>query len=126
MRESFKDFISTYTKTFIFIVVSALIIGCGFYFEWDKDIVASSVVLIGIFSNAFAGLISLIALVPFLGPLLIKVFSIPFFWLLNAMGYFVSIFFVKRGYSSQVMSGRILTIVLLTGVVIGFILGRII
>jgi phage shock protein PspC (stress-responsive transcriptional regulator) len=126
MWQRFKDFISTYTKTFVFIIVSAIIIGLGLYFEWDKDLVASSVVLIGIFSNAFAGLVSLIALVPFLGPFLIKIFSIPFFWLLNALGYFVSIFFVKRGYSKQVMSGRILTIVLLTGVVIGFVLGRVI
>jgi len=113
-----------YWKTFTFIIVTGVFIYMGVRFEWDKEIMAGLVLLVGILSHAFAGLIALIMLIPWIGPLLIKVLSIPFFWLLNAAGYFVSIIFVKKGFGSSVVQGRVLTVVLLVGVVIGFILGK--
>ncbi|MCF7807727.1 MAG: hypothetical protein K9M49_00575 [Candidatus Marinimicrobia bacterium] len=118
------DIITEYWKTFVFLIATSVFIYVGIVFEWDKEIMAGFVVLIGILSNAFAGLVGLVALIPFIGPLLIKILSIPIFWLLNAGGYFVSILFVKKGYGSSVVQGRVLTMVLLIGVVIGFILGK--
>jgi len=85
---------------------------------------AGFVLLFGVVSNAFAGLISLIGMIPLIGPLIIKVLSIPFFWLLNGLGYFVSAVAIKKGYTREVIGHRALTIVLLLGVVIGFIIGR--
>jgi len=126
MFDRTRNIIAEYWKTFVFLIVASVFVYAGLVFEWDKQIMAGLLVILGVLSNAFAGLVGLITLVPFIGPLLIKVLSIPVFWILNAGGYFVSIIFVKKGYGSSVVQGRVLTIVLLFGVVIGFILGKIV
>jgi len=92
----------------------------------SKSATAGFVVLFGVVSNAFAGLVALVGMIPFVGPLIIKVLSIPFFWMLNGLGYFVSAVAIKKGYTREVIGHRALTIVLLIGVVVGFILGRLI
>lgn len=118
------DIITEYWKSIVFLIFAGVFIYAGFELQWDKQIVTGLVVLAGIISNAFAGVVGLVTLVPIIGPLIVKILSIPVFWLLNAGGYFVSIFFVKRGYGSSVVQSRVLTVVLLVGVVLGFILGK--
>jgi hypothetical protein len=61
-------------------------------------------------------------MVPIIGPLLVKVLSLSIIWLLNAVGYLVSYIAIKRGYSKDVISYRGVTIALITGIVIGFVL----
>jgi hypothetical protein len=126
MYERSKALLKEHRKTFSFLLITIVFFYIGYLRDWDKEIMAGLVVLAGILSHAFAGLVALIALIPWIGPLLIKVLSIPVFWLLNAAGYFVSIIFVKKGFGSSVVQSRVLTIVLLVGVVIGFILGKVI
>ncbi len=94
--------------------------------EVDGKIVVFVTLILGFFTQIFAGFGALIALVPWVGTFIIKVFTIPFFWLLNAMGYFVSIIAIKKGYSKQLTRSRVLTVALLFGIIIGYILGHII
>jgi len=81
---------------------------------------------LGVFTQFFAGLSALIAMVPFVGPLIVKVLAIPFFWILNGLGYFVSIFAIKKGYSKELIGSRILTFAVLVGLVLGYIIGHIV
>lgn len=92
----------------------------------DASVIAGSVVVVGLISNAFAWLLGLIALVPVIGPLIVKVLSAGFIWLLNAVGALVSFIAIKRGYSKDVLTYRGLTVAVIIGVVIGFILGKLI
>ena len=92
----------------------------------DEKIIVFVTLTLGFFTQIFAGFGALIAMIPWVGPLVIKVFTIPFFWLVNAMGYFVSIIAIKKGYSKQFTSSRVLTVALLFGIIIGYILGHII
>ena len=94
--------------------------------EVDETIIGGVVVVFGLITQAFVGLISIIALVPFVGPIIAKLLALPVFWLINALGYFVSIVAIKKGYSKDVLNYRVLTIVLLIGIVIGYIIGKII
>ena len=94
--------------------------------EVDGKIVVFVTLILGFFTQIFAGFGALIAMVPWVGPFIIKVFTIPFFWLLNAMGYFVSIIAIKKGYSKQLTRSRVLTVALLFGIIIGYVLGHII
>ena len=94
--------------------------------EVDGKIVVFVTLILGFFTQIFAAFGALIAMVPWIGPFIIKVFTIPFFWLLNAMGYFVSIIAIKKGYSKQLTRSRVLTVALLFGIIIGYILGHII
>jgi len=56
----------------------------------------------------------------------LNVFSIPFFWILNGLGYFVSVIAIKNGYSIDLVRSRVLTIVLLVDVLFGYVLGNLI
>ena len=94
--------------------------------EVDGKIVVFVTLILGFFTQIFSGFGALIAMVPWIGPFIIKVFTIPFFWLLNAMGYFVSIIAIKKGYSKQLTRSRVLTVALLFGIIIGYVLGHII
>jgi len=98
----------------------------GVHFNVDRSVIAGSVVVVGILSNAFAWLVGMIALVPIIGPLIVKILSIGFIWLLNAVGYLVAFVAIRRGYSKDVLTYRGLTIALIVGIVIGFIIGKVI
>jgi hypothetical protein len=84
------------------------------------------VLVIGLISNAFAWMLGLIALVPIIGPLIAKVLTVGFVWLINAVGYLISYIAIKRGYTKDVLTYRGLTIAVIIGIVIGFVLGKLI
>ena len=92
----------------------------------DASVIAGGVLLVGLVSNAFAWLLGVIALVPLIGPLVVKILSIGFIWLLNAVGYLVSFVAIKRGYSKDVLTYRGLTVAVIIGIIVGFILGKLV
>ena len=92
----------------------------------DTGVIAGSVVVVGLLSNAFAWLLGLIAMVPIVGPLIVKVLSIGFIWLLNGVGYLVSFIAIKRGYAKDVLTYRGLTVAVIIGICIGFVLGKLV
>ena len=96
----------------------------GLYLNVDRSVIAGSVLAVGLISNAFAWLLGIVALVPIIGPIIVKVLSIGFIWLLNAVGYLVSYIAIRRGYSKDVLTYRGLTVAVIIGIVIGFVLGR--
>ena len=96
----------------------------GLYLNVDRSVIAGSVLAVGLISNAFAWLLGIVALVPIIGPIIVKVLSIGFIWLLNAVGYLVSYIAIRRGYSKDVLTYRGLTVAIIIGIVIGFVLGR--
>ncbi|HQS82993.1 MAG TPA: hypothetical protein PKV42_11100 [Thiobacillus sp.] len=104
----------------------AALVGLGFHFNVDRSVIAGSVVVVGLVTNAFAWLLGIIALVPIIGPIIVKVLSIGFIWLLNAVGYLVAYVAIRRGYSKDVLTYRGVTIALIIGIVIGFVLGKLI
>ena len=95
-------------------------------YKLDFRAITILTLLLGYVTNVFIGLTTLVGLIPLIGPLLVKVFTIPFFWLLNGMGYFTSAYAIKKGYGRDIVSHRLITIILLTGIVLGYILGHLI
>ena len=92
----------------------------------DEKIVVFTTLILGIFTQVFAGLGALIAMIPIIGPILIKIITIPFFWMINALGNGVSIVAIKKGYTNELVKSRVLTIALLIGIVLGYIMGNLI
>jgi hypothetical protein len=107
-------------------IAIGLLIWAGIHFHVEGGVIAGSVFVVGLLSNAFAWLLGIIAIVPVIGPIVVKVLSIGFIWLLNAVGYLVSFVAIRRGYSKDVMTYRGLTITLIVGIVIGYVLGKLI
>jgi hypothetical protein len=120
------DFILAFWKTIFVWVIIGVFIAVALHYEVDKAVIGGVVVVFGLITQAFVGLISIIALLPFVGPIVAKLLALPIFWLINALGYFVSIVAIKKGYSKDVLNYRVLTIVLLIGIVIGYIIGKLV
>jgi len=120
------SFLKVYRKQIFGWILSIITISVALYFGIDKKIILFATFAISIFTQIFVGLGALIGMIPFIGPLIIKVISIPVFWLLNAMGYVVSGVAIKKGYATELAKSRIVTLGLLIGIVIGYILGHLI
>ncbi len=119
------SFFQVYKKHIILWAIIAVFVVIALKLGIDQKIIVFITLVLGVFTQLFAGLGALLSMIPFIGPLIVKVFAIPFFWILNALGYFVGIIAIKRGYSGEFMKSRILTIALLVGIVVGYIIGHI-
>ena len=122
--------LSQFIKSNPRIILTLLCISVSIYLMlvYKLDIRAITIItlLLGYITNVFVGLTTIVGLIPLIGPLIIKIFSIPFFWLLNGMGYFTSAYAIKKGYGRDILSHRLITIVLLVGIILGYILGHLI
>jgi len=119
-------FFRQFWKVIMIWIAILIFIELGLYFGLDKKIIAVLAVVFGIFSHAFAGLMAIIALVPIIGPLIVRVLSLPVFWLLNAIGYYVSVVAIKKGYSKNVINYRVITIIFLLGFTFGYLIAKLI
>ena len=116
-------------KILIWIVLITALILAFFYghqYGINQRIIILVTLALGTFTQIFSGITSLIALIPFFGPFILKVISIPIFYILNAMGWVVSAVAIKKGYVNELSKSRTITLALLVGIIIGYILGNII
>lgn len=102
------------------------LISVALYYGIDKKLIVFLAFIIGVFTEIFAGIGILVAAIPVIGPMIIKIVSIPIFWILNALGTLVSGLAIKKGYATELARGRIMTLALLIGMIIGYIIGNLI
>ena len=121
-----KTFLKTYKHQIFIWIGIAIVIAVALKFGIDKKAVVFGTVVVGVFTQAFAGFAALVAAIPLIGPFIVKVFAIPFFWLLNALGYFVGAIAIKKGYSREFTKSRVLTLALLIGIILGYIIGHLV
>ena len=100
------------------------------YFGVDKILSTAIVALLGIFMEVarqvFSQVIFIIQSIPYIGPIVAKVIVWPFFITINAVAYLVTLTLIRiKGYK-QVANARVLTTVFLVGILLGFILGRVV
>jgi hypothetical protein len=120
------EFVYSFRKIFIVWSLLTIFVIVSFALGLDRKAIAFFAIIFALISQAFLGLINLIALIPLVGPLIAKVLALPIYWILNALGYFVSLIAIKRGFSKEVVNYRVLTIVFLVGVAAGFVIGKLI
>ena len=82
---SFKLFFQAFWKTILAWIVLVTFVVIAIHYNVDKSIIGGSVVIFGIISQAFIGLINIIGLLPLVGPIIAKVLALPLFWLINAL-----------------------------------------
>jgi len=117
--------LNPYARLIILWLTIAVIVVVGVELGVDKKVIGIAVAVFALATHAFASLMALIVLIPFLGPLLVKVLTLPFFWILNGVGYWLSILAIKRGYAKEVVNYRVLTFAFLLGTLLGYVLGKI-
>ena len=118
--------IKKHPKTILTIIVISIFVYIMLKFNLDVRAIAIITIILGFITNIYAGLIALIGLIPLIGPFIVQILSIPFFWFVNLMGYFTSFYAIKKGYRKEILNHRLVTMVLLFGIVLGYILGHLI
>ena len=126
MLSAIKSFFKAYWKALIIVGGIIAVVAVGLYFNVNAKLLALFALVAGFITNGFVALATLVSLIPVVGPLLVKVLSIPIFYLFNALGYLLSVLAIKKGYGAEVVSYRVLTIILLLGIVIGYIIGNLV
>ena len=116
----------SYRKKIVIWMIAGCLIFAASYYGIDKKLIVFTAFIIGVFTEIFAGIGILVAAVPVVGPMIIKIVSIPIFWILNALGTLVSGIAIKKGYATELAKGRIMTLALLIGMIIGYIIGNLI
>ena len=104
----------------IIIIISIILIN----YNIDKRIIALISIILGWLTNAFLGISALVASVPIIGPIIINLVSIPFFWLMNGIGFFSSAYAIKKGETQLALTHRLISIVLVIGIIIGYVLAH--
>ena len=121
-----RQFLINYRVALLAWILIIILIYAGLYYSIDKNAVALAVLIVGVLGHAFAALIAWIGFLPLVGPMIAHVLSLPFLWLINGIGYVASIIAIKRGYSKDVLNYRVITITLLFGITLGYVLGKLI
>ena len=116
----------SYRKKIVIWMVAGGLIFTASYYGIDKKLIVFTAFIIGVFTEIFTGIGVLVAAIPVVGPMIIKIVSIPIFWILNALGTLVSGIAIKKGYATELAKGRIMTLALLIGMIIGYIIGNLI
>jgi uncharacterized membrane protein len=120
------QFLYNYRNSISAWLVIVLLAVLGLHYGVDSTLLSLVILLVGILGQAFGALLAWIGLIPVVGPLIAKVLALPFFWILNGVGYFASIIAIQRGFTREVVNYRILTVILLIGITIGYVLGKLI
>tara|TARA_B100001113_G_scaffold64386_1_gene49319 strand:- start:923 stop:1306 length:384 start_codon:yes stop_codon:yes gene_type:complete len=121
-----KSLLFLYRNKILIWIIIVLIISLAVFYGIDKKFIVFIAFIIGVFTEVFAGFGVIVAAIPIIGPMIIKVVSIPIFWILNALGTLVSGIAIKKGYATELAKGRIMTLALLIGMIIGYIIGNVI
>jgi len=116
------------------IVITVLIMISVFYaltyLGVDKILTTAIVALLGIFMEiarqVFSQVIFIIQSIPYIGPMVAKVIVWPFFITINGIAYLVTLTFIRIRGVKEVANAKLLTTVFLIGILLGFILGRVI
>ena len=116
----------SYRKKIVIWIIAGGLIFAASYYGIDKKLIVFTAFIIGVFTEIFTGIGVLVAAIPVVGPMIIKIVSIPIFWILNALGTLVSGIAIKKGYATELAKGRIMTLALLIGMIIGYIIGNLI
>lgn len=118
------SFFKAYWRIFLYFGIIMLLIWIAFLLHIDRRVIAFSVIIIGFITQLFTEMLGIIALIPILGPVLVKVISLPFIIIINGLGYIVTFFAFRKGYKVEVAKSKMFTTAMLIGVVLGFILGK--
>ncbi len=112
----------------LFWLVLFLLVIFGYRLGLDRHVLAALAIAWGlatqIFVAAFAMMIGWLATMPFLGPVLVKVITLPIVLLLNGLAFLASMVGIKFGHKKRVFEARVAATLLMVGILIGYVLGK--
>ncbi|MGA1823051.1 MAG: hypothetical protein ACMUIP_00215 [bacterium] len=128
MINSIKNFYREH-KVLFYIGILLCGIGClSWMLGFNKKIITGSLLLYGLITQMLNALmvyiISLIGMIPWAGPILVKVIMWPVFILINAVIYLTNLWKIKKDKPNK-FNAEVGATVLSIGILIGYILAKI-
>ncbi len=128
-RERLVAFLRGNGRQILFWLMLVAFVALGLELHWQGSVIAAGVVLWGILTHIFGVVFTLllgwVGAFPIAGPIIIKVLTWPLFMLINGAAFFTSLVGVNIGKGQKVFEARVAATILMTGVLIGFLLGKI-
>ena len=126
--ERLRAFFRGSGRQILFWLVLVGFVALGLRRHWQGSVIAAGVVLWGlmthIFGVLFALLLGWIGAFPIAGPIIVKLLTWPLFMLINGSAFFTSLVGINIGKERKVFEARVAATILMTGVLIGFLLGK--
>lgn len=119
-----KKFFKKNCRILLIWSIIVLTVFIGKYFHLDKKIMTFGVIIFGILTQAFLWLLRIIGLIPIIGPIIVKIITLPVIWLTNGLIYVITLIALKKGSKMEILKSRILVVSFIIGTVVGFILGK--
>ncbi len=95
----------------------------------NKKILAILIVTYGLITQIFSSILGAIGVwigtIPSVGPLIIKIIMWPFFILINAIAYLITLLRIKKNKPSTQLTAQAMVMVLSIGILIGYLLSKI-
>jgi hypothetical protein len=127
-RDRLRRFVRKNERFILFWAVLFLMVIFGYRLGLDRHVVAALAIAWGLGTQIFAAVFALVlgwlAAMPFLGPVLVKVITLPIVLLLNGLAFLASLVGVKIGHKRRVFESRVAATILLVGILIGYVLGK--
>ena len=95
-------------------------------FQIDVRLITMISLSLGYITNVYVGLLTLIGFIPIIGLIIVNILTMPFIWLVNSFGYVASLVAIKKSYKQQVFKHRMMTLILVIGIIMGYILSYLI
>jgi hypothetical protein len=125
MTEQAKAPFKKYGRLILVWSILVVLVVIGLLSGLDRKVIAVGVVVAGLITQAFSGLLILVGAVPVVGPFVVQIITLPFFLLVNGIAYLVTFLAIKRGYKADVLKTKVIVSALLVGIIVGFIIGRV-
>ena len=125
-----RKILKKYWKLSLLWVILFIFIISSFWSPLDKKITTSIILLYGlitqIFGIALSALVSIAGVIPWLGPVFVGILMWPFTVIVNILAVFVGLIKVKKGNAKKVLGAKIAAFLLAVGILIGYLIGKII
>lgn len=109
----------------VWVIIGTFII-LGWVFHLSKELLAVVFLLGGLFTQAFTFIISLIGMIPLIGPILVSVLTWPVLFIIKGSTFIMTYFAIRRGYGRDIIKANVIASTFFVGIILGFILGKVI
>jgi hypothetical protein len=124
-----REFLRRDRELFLFWAILVAFVAVGLRLHWKGSVIAAGAVLWGLVTHIFGVVLASLAVwvgaLPVAGPLIVKALTWPLFLLINGAAFFTSLVGVNIGRGRQVFEARVAATLLMIGILIGFILGKV-
>lgn len=114
-----------YKRNVIVWIIIGVFILLGWIFHLNKELLAAIVLLGGLFTQAFTFILTIIAAIPLIGPIMVSILTWPILFIIKGVTFIMTFFAIRRGYGGDIIRANVLASTFFVGTIFGFILGKV-